>query len=294
MTTHSPPLRQPGSSAARSRLRPPPPSPFRLRGALPRAHPGIPAGVEPSALRRPARTPPPQLGPKRRPRSRGPPQAAALAFTSGCQHYVSSGGEPLLRLPPLNSRLSRPPPSLHLAGAARKRRGRARSRWARVDVCAIRSLLGFLPLLQVAVPGLLSAPGIGAAGLRPPLRWRGAQSYFGEQWRRWQRRQLRLVPERAPDAHSAPCRSLSSFFPLLPSLSPHPRTPSPTPPLPPPSLPPLPARRCEPVSCNRIGVAMATDGMGEGKTAGLGAPDCGPAGRCRRLTLLREPSRVTL
>lgn len=129
----------------------------------------------------------------------------------------------------------------------------------------------------------------------PLLRWQGANGYFGERWwrRRWRRRRLRLVPERAPDAHSAPRRSLSSFFPLLPSLPPHPRPPSPTPPLPPP-LPPLPARRCEPVSCNRIGVAMATDGMGEGKTAGLGAPDCGRAGRCRRLTLLRGPSRVTL
>ena len=130
----------------------------------------------------------------------------------------------------------------------------------------------------------------------PSLRWRGTKGYFGERWWRRRRRRQRLVPERAPDAHSAPLRSLSTFslHPPLPALSPHPRPPGPTPPLPPPPLPPLPARRCEPVSCNRIGVAMATDGMGEGKTAGLGAPDCGRAGRCRRLTLLRGPSRVTL
>lgn len=110
----------------------------------------------------------PQLGPEQWPRSRGPPLAAAPAFTSGCQHSVSRGGEALLRLPPLNSRRSPPPPPLHLAGEERRRRGRARCRWARVDVCADPVSAWHCPArASDGAWTLLLAPGIGAAGLSP-------------------------------------------------------------------------------------------------------------------------------
>ncbi|XP_073923069.1 uncharacterized protein [Castor canadensis] len=138
--------------------------------SLPRRAP--PRKPKDSGQRRDPGAPPPSLGTSAATAARAaappagcPAQAAAPLFISGCLHSVSPSGEPLLRLPPLNSRQSRPPPPLHLAGAARKHRERAQCRWARVDVCADRFSAWQSPsLASDGAWTLLSASGIGAAG----------------------------------------------------------------------------------------------------------------------------------
>lgn len=216
-------------SAQRDRTQPSPPAPaarppapaapsssLRPRGAQHHVHPGIPAGVEPGAPRRPAPEPLPQLGPEQRPRSRASSSGAAPACTSGRQHCASPGGEPPLRLPQLNSRGSRPPPPSTWRGrrgSGEGARGAGEHAWTCVRIGS-----RLLPLASGGGWTPLAAPGIGAAGGGPS--WRaGAGGYFGDRWRR---RRLRPVPKRAPDAHSAPVGPSPPPPPPFPSSPPQP------------------------------------------------------------------------